>query len=148
MLALEKRHPLETLEKACETALSYGAYRLRTIRKLLSRQAPPQEMLPFLEEHPIIRPLDDYGAVVARALQRQEDRSSMSEGFGRHGAGVRGGEEESPGGANRQGRSTFSTRPRSGYPSPGCTSAEPGSVSPDNSTLVPPSSFHQEQFDE
>lgn len=148
LLALEKRYPLKTLEKACEIALSYGAYRLRTIRKLLARQTPPQETLPFLEEHPIIRPLDDYGAVVARALQRQEDRSSMSEGFGRHVAGVRGGEKESPGGANRQGRSTFSTRPRSGYPSPGCTSAEPDSVSPDDSSVAPLSSFPQEQDDD
>ena len=147
LLALEKRYPVKTLEKACEIALSYGAYRLRTIRKLLAREAPPQETLPFLEEHPIIRPLDDYGAVVARALQRQEDRSSMSEGFGRHGSDVRGGEEESPGGANRRGRSTFSTRPRSGYPSPGCSSAEPGSVSPDDFSVVPLSSVPQEHDD-
>lgn len=144
LLSLEKRYSTQTLEKACEIALSYGAYRLRTIRQLLAREAPPQEPLPFLEEHPIIRPLDDYGAVVARALQRQEDRSSMSEGFGRHGAGVRGGEEESPGRRGDQGSSTFSTRPRSGYPSSGCTSAEPDSVSPDVSSVVPHSSFSQE----
>ena len=48
-----------------------------------------QEPLPFLEEHPIIRPLDDYAQVVARAIHRQQDRPSVGEGFTRHGSGVR-----------------------------------------------------------
>jgi transposase len=145
LLALTKKHTSETLEHACETALSHGCYRLRTIRQLLQRKAEKQEPLAFLDEHPLIRPLDDYASIVAQAIQRQDSRSSMSEGFERHGSGVRGQERESPGSASRRSFSTFSTRPRSGYPSPGCASAEPGSVSPDNSTVVPPSSFDQEQ---
>jgi hypothetical protein len=137
VLALTKKHSSAALEKACEIALSHGSWRLKTIRRLAaSGEDDKQQPLPFLEEHPIIRPLADYGAVVARALQRQADRSSMSEGFGRHGAGVRGGEEESPGRRGDQGRSTFSTRPRSGYPSSGCASAEPDSVSPDDTSVV------------
>jgi len=148
LLALTKKHSCETLEKACEIALSHGCWRLRTIRQLLQRRAEKQQPMAFLDEHPIIRPLADYGAVVAQALQRQGDRSSVSEGFLRHGSGVRGQECESPNSASCRGFSTSSTRPRSGYPSPGCTSAEPGSVSPDTSTLVPPSSFHQEQSHE
>jgi transposase len=137
LVALTKKHPSETLEKACEIAVSHGSWRLKTIRRLAaSGVGDKQQPLPFLDEHPIIRPLADYGAVVTRALQREADRSSMSEGFPRHGAGVRG-DEESPGDASRRGRSTFSTRPRSGYPSPGCSSAEPDSVSPDDSSVVP-----------
>ncbi len=148
LLSLTKKHTRETLENACETALSHGCYRLRTIRQLLQRKAEKQQPLPFLDEHPIIRPLSDYGAIVTRAIHRQEDRSSMSEGFERHGSGVRGEERESPDSVNCQGSSTFSTRPRSGYPLPGCTSAEPGSVSPDSSTIVTPSLFQQEQSHE
>ena len=145
LLALTKKHSCEILERACEIALSHGCYRLRTIRQLLQRGADKQQPLVFLDEHPIIRPMADYGAVVAQAFHRRESRSSVSEGFLRHGSGVRGQECESPNSASCQGLlSTSSTRPRSGYPSPGCTSAEPGSVSPDPSTLVPPSSFHQE----
>jgi transposase len=137
LLALTRRHSAESLEKACEIALSHGCWRLRAIRELVGRGGAKQEPLPFLDEHPIIRPMADYGAIVAQAIHRQDSRSSMSEGFERHGSGVRGVHEKSPDRANDPGMSTFSTRPRSGYPLPGCTSAEPGSVSPDDSSVVP-----------
>jgi transposase len=146
LLALQKRCPLEALEKACEIALSYAAYRLQTIRKLVSRDALPQQPLPFLDEHPIIRPLDDYGRIVAAALQRQTDRPSVGEGFERHNwtkAGVACGHEKSLAASMAPGPADL-LPPRSSYPSPGCTSAEPDSVSPDVSSVVPPSSFHQE----
>ena len=81
LLALTKRHASEALERACKIALSHGSYRLRTIRQLAQRQADTQQHLPFLDEHPIIRPLDDYAAVVARAIHRQADRPSVGEGF-------------------------------------------------------------------
>ena len=161
LLSLTKKHPCEALEKACETALSHGCWRLRAVRQLLGRKAAKQEPLPFLQEHPIIRPLADYGAIVARAIQRQADRSSMSEGLGRHGrAKVRAGAvpptTKNPGDEVALDRGSAagisaarqSLPPRPGYPSPGCTSAEPGSVLPDNSTVVPPSLFHQEPSDE
>lgn len=143
LLALTKKHTSQTLEKACETALSHGCFRLRTIRQLLQRQTAQQESLPFLDEHPLIRPLDDYAQIVARAIHRQADRSSLCEGFERHdwtkaksltAPALSGSADLLP--------------PRSEYPLPGCTSAEPGSVSPDNSTVVPPSSLDQEQSNE
>jgi hypothetical protein len=150
LLSLEKRYPLESLEKACEIALSYGAYRLRTIRQLLSREALPQRPLPFLDEHPIIRPLDDYGRIVAAALSRQEDRSSMSEGFPRHGwtKACSPGATQNPGQSEPDQGCADMLPPRPGYPSPGCSSAAPGSVSPDASSVVPPFPFHQETDDE
>ena len=86
LLSLTKKHPSESLEKACEIALSHGAFRLRTIRQLLKRPQCKQEPLPFLEEHPIIRPLDDYARVVAAALERKG--AASPQGFGRHGSGV------------------------------------------------------------
>lgn len=144
LLALARKHSPQSLEYACKTALAHGVYRLRALRQLLKHHAPAQEPLPFLEEHPIIRPLDDYAALIAQAIHRQADRPSLGEGFRRHGSGVRALYEESPDRANDQSSSTFSTRPRSGYPSSGCSSAEPDSVSPDHSTLVRPSSSDQE----
>jgi transposase len=144
LLSLTKKHSIESIERACETALSHGTFRLRTLRQLLKRSAPRQEPLRFLDEHPIIRPLDDYAAVVARALHRQTDRPSVDEGFTRHDSGVRASAASSPGGANRQGHTTRSTRPRSGYPSAGCSSAEPASVSPDISSVVRSSFTNQE----
>jgi transposase len=144
LLSLGQKHPHEALEKACETALSYGAFRLKTLRQLLNRSAPRQEPLPFLDEHPIIRPLDDYAQIVARAIHRQQDRSSMSEGFTRPDW-----TEERPGERviARQGAADV-LPPRPGYPLPGCSSAEPDFVSPDHSSVVPPPSFHQEKHHE
>ena len=150
MLSLTKKHNSQELEKACEIALSHGVYRLQTIRQLLERQSAKQLPLAFLEEHPIIRPLDDYAKVVARAIHRQQDRPSVGEGFLRHDSGVRRcpENEDSPSSAGCQGCEASSTRPRSGYPSSGCSSAEPDSVSPDSSSLVPSSTFHQEPHHE
>jgi transposase len=148
VLSLAKKHPPETLENACRTALSHGAYQLRAVRQLLTRQECSQPSLPFLETHPLIRPLDDYASVVAAALARKESRSdherraaqspAAPEGFLRHGEGVpyrR--NEQRPGGVGRQGVTASGTRPRSGDPLPGCTPAEPDSVSPDPFSLFP-----------
>jgi transposase len=146
LLSLTQKHASEALENACEIALSHGCFRLRTIRQLLTRQAEKQQPLPFLDEHPIIRPLDDYAAVVTQALRRREDRSSMSEGFLRHDR-----TEPSLGCMHEKSRnspeaascsSTDLLPPRSGYPSSGCASAEPDSVSPDVSSLVALPSLH------
>jgi transposase len=69
---LAGKHPSEALEEACRVALSHGAYRLRTVRKLLQRKGQAQEQFEFLEEHPIIRPLSDYS--LASLLQFRKDR--------------------------------------------------------------------------
>ncbi len=60
--ALASKHDATALNAACETAMSYGALRLRTIRKLLetSSEVKLQTQFDFLEEHPVIRPLSDY----------------------------------------------------------------------------------------
>ncbi len=68
LLSLSTRHPCEAIDEACGTALSYGAFRLQTLRQLLKRRAPAQQPLPFLDEHPIIRPMSDYGGWLRDAL--------------------------------------------------------------------------------
>jgi transposase len=146
LLALTKKHASASLEKACETALAHDCFRLRSIRQLLQRQTAKQEPLPFLDEHPLIRPLDDYAAIVARALHRQADRPSVGEGLPRHDwtkAKSLAALSPAP-----SGNTADLLPPRSGYPLPGCSSAEPGSVSPDQPTIVPPSSPDQEHPDE
>lgn len=145
ILSLTKKHDRRELDKACEIALSHGVYRLKTIRKLLAQRTAKQLPLAFLEEHPIIRPLEDYAQVVARAIHRQADRPSVGEGFMRSDSGVRrAAENENSPGEIRPGCEASSTRPRSGSPLSGCSSAEPDSVSPDSSTVVPVSPFRQE----
>jgi transposase len=74
LLSLAHRHPSAALEKACEIAVSYGSYRLRTVRELLQRHAPKQEQFAFMEEHSIIRSLSEYGQVVQAVVQQEARR--------------------------------------------------------------------------
>jgi transposase len=71
LLSLAKRHPVAALEKACAVAAASGSYRLRTLRQLLQRQGAPQEQFAFMEEHPVIRSLAEYGALVHQAFQKE-----------------------------------------------------------------------------
>jgi len=70
---LAGKHTSSALEEACRVALTYGTYRLRTIRELLARQRPEQRQFEFLEEHPVIRPLSDYS--LASLLQFRRERN-------------------------------------------------------------------------
>ncbi len=63
LLALAGKHPASELERACQTALQHGTWRLRDLRELLARSAPPAQ-LTFLETHPLIRQLEDYQNLV------------------------------------------------------------------------------------
>jgi len=71
LLSLAKDYSCAALEKACEIALSYGSYRLRTIRALLKRQGAKQEQFAFMQEHPIIRSLADYAQLVQQAFHQE-----------------------------------------------------------------------------
>ena len=71
LLALARRQPCDRIEEACGVALTHGAFRLRTIRSLLDRSGGRQEQMAFIEEHPIIRGLADYGEFVRAALHRE-----------------------------------------------------------------------------
>lgn len=79
LLALTKKHSSQTLERATEIAALHGCYRLRSIRQLIARHGEKQTSFEFLDEHPVIRPMADYGAVVKRAMQRQDDRQTNRE---------------------------------------------------------------------
>jgi transposase len=71
--ALAGKHDSQALEEACRVALTYGAYRLRTVRQLLKRRAAEQQQFDFLEEHPIIRPLSDYSLASLRQFRRERN---------------------------------------------------------------------------
>jgi transposase len=70
--SLAKGHSAAAIERACAIAASYGAYYLRTVRALIDRDAPKQEMLSFMSEHPMIRSLSDYTRFVHDVLQVKE----------------------------------------------------------------------------
>lgn len=143
LIALTKKHSSTELETACKTALSHGEFRLRVIRKLLACQPRQvQTALPFLEEHPLIRPLDDYASIVAAAAARRAPTHSAPSGeatvrFKRHGWAVEcaGHERNSPGPEVPDQGLRGIHPPRSGYSLPGCSPAGPDSASPDSSSL-------------
>jgi transposase len=66
--SLAERHDHAALERACQIAHSHGAYRLRDLRHLLARGGPTQEHFELLEQHEIIRSLDEYTEVARRAI--------------------------------------------------------------------------------
>jgi len=144
-LALTHKHPCDELEKACETAIANRCHSLRTLRKLIAHRTEKQQAFEFLAEHPVIRPLDDYAAIVAQAIRRRQDRPSMGEGFESHGTGILPAADVTtknrrPADVHPQGDGGNGDCPWSGYRSPGCSSAEPDSLSPDVKNLAPDSS--------
>jgi transposase len=72
LLSLGNRHAHGQLDRACGVALEHQCFRLRTLRRLVRRdleKADRQQELPgLLDEHPIIRPLADYGRFVHQAF--------------------------------------------------------------------------------
>lgn len=78
--ALTGKHSSEALESACKTALSHGALRLRTIRKLLKKQTQDdsQQEFDFLEHHPVIRPLSDYSLESLQSFRKERHESITS----------------------------------------------------------------------
>lgn len=69
LLALSKKYEANQLEQACDVALRHGEFRLRSIRKLIDRQVPVQQLMPFLEDHEMIRPLSNYDLFVHECVQ-------------------------------------------------------------------------------
>ncbi|QOJ02888.1 MAG: hypothetical protein HRU71_05020 [Planctomycetia bacterium] len=69
--ALANRHSYDAIEQACEIAQTHGAYRLRALRELIKRAAPKQEQFEFIDRHPIIRSISEYGRIVHACLQHQ-----------------------------------------------------------------------------
>jgi hypothetical protein len=72
LLSLTKRHPVAAIEQACASAARSGCCRLRTVRTLIERQGATQQQFAFMSEHPLIRPLTEYGQFVHDAFQKED----------------------------------------------------------------------------
>ena len=65
LIGLADHHSFKTLNDACASALSRGAWRLRDVRVLLDqRQREVQTHLAFAQSHPLIRNLAEYGLFI------------------------------------------------------------------------------------
>jgi transposase len=70
LLSLADRQSCPLIDKACEIAISYGAYYLKNVRRLIDQKAAKQEQMEFMQEHPIIRSMDVYGELVRKAFRQ------------------------------------------------------------------------------
>jgi len=66
-LANDYDHP--SIDNACEIALSHNAFRLKTIRNIIKRGGNKQQQMEFIDEHPIIRDMSNYGEFVKDVLR-------------------------------------------------------------------------------
>jgi hypothetical protein len=70
LIGLTDHHSFKTLNDACASALSRGAWRLRDVRALLDqRQREVQTHLSFAQSHPLIRNLAEYGLFIQNKTQ-------------------------------------------------------------------------------
>ena len=60
-LALARSHAAARIEQACAVALTESRFHLKDIKALLDVQQAEQEVMPFLEVHPLIRDITEYG---------------------------------------------------------------------------------------
>ena len=74
LLSLSDKYTPHEIDKACEIASSYGAYRLKSLRSLLKTKAARQEQLEFMDDHPMIRQIGVYGDLVRTAFQNAPAR--------------------------------------------------------------------------
>jgi len=71
LLSLSEKYESHAINAACETAWKNRAFRYRIVKKLLHRDAAEQQTLEFLDVHPAIRPISDYGKFVHDAIQQE-----------------------------------------------------------------------------
>ena len=70
LVGLTDNHSFKTVNEACASALSRGAWRLRDVRALLEqRHREIQTHLAFAKSHPLIRNLAEYGLFIQSKIQ-------------------------------------------------------------------------------
>ena len=72
---LAKKYPARAINRASETALQAGMFRLRPLRELIKRNADQREFK-FDESHPIIRPLSEYQELIIVSFKPADDERS------------------------------------------------------------------------
>ncbi|MFH1921464.1 MAG: IS21 family transposase [Planctomycetota bacterium] len=60
LLTMTSKYTSRQINEGCELALSHGTWRLKALRSLIKSRAR-QEEFEFVQSHPLIRPMADYG---------------------------------------------------------------------------------------
>ena len=69
LLSLTKKHKAEQIDRACDTAWRSQAFNYRVIKRLLENQtAAQQQTMEFMDDHPIVRNVSEYGDFIRNSL--------------------------------------------------------------------------------
>jgi hypothetical protein len=71
LLRFTSKYRSHQLEAACGIAHANQCYRLKSIRRLIAHAAARQQEFEFLEQHPLIRNLSEYGSVMTVDLKKE-----------------------------------------------------------------------------
>ena len=74
---LSRKFDTRSIERACQSALRHGLYRLSDLRHLLS-QSPEQDSFEFVQEHPLIRDIAEYSALLENLYPDYPEPSKKS----------------------------------------------------------------------
>ena len=69
LLSLTHKYESEAIETACDTAWRSQAFRYRIVKQLLENRGKSQQTMEFIEEHPVLRPMSEYGEFFRTAIQ-------------------------------------------------------------------------------
>ena len=70
LLSLSKKYSSDSINEACEKAWRSGALNYRTVKRLLeASDAASQSTMDFMDSHPIIRPVSEYGDFIHKSIQ-------------------------------------------------------------------------------
>lgn len=69
LLSLTRKYESEAIEAACDTAWRSRAFRYRIVKQLLENRGKSQQTMEFLEEHPVLRPMSEYGEFFRTVIQ-------------------------------------------------------------------------------
>ena len=73
LLSLSKKYQVEQIDRACDTAWRSQAFNYRVIKRLLENQtAARQQTMAFMDDHPIIRSVSEYGDFIRNAIQGEQ----------------------------------------------------------------------------
>ena len=70
LLSLSCKYNADEIDRACDTAWRSQAFNYRVIKRLLKNEsAARQQTMEFMDEHPIIRSVSEYGEFIRHSLQ-------------------------------------------------------------------------------
>ncbi len=69
LLSLSKKYQAQQIDRACDTAWRSQAFNYRVIKRLLEHQtAAQQQTMEFMDDHPIVRNVSEYGDFIRNSL--------------------------------------------------------------------------------